>query len=285
MSIPSYLDSQFLSCSDVIENFNGQSVLSSNPFLSTKPVEYPPTHDTDHPSICNFVDVCNFATPAGHSGLSNPVLEVTFCSSSRRNHSQSQGSDPSDKREHKMAERQRRKDMNALMSILRSLLPEGNLQGKRAVPAQVQEAVKYVQHLQRKVEDLSTERDKMKASSDDIEEISLEDVRLSCKDKFCSKAPSIGGSDEEFPKVEIKSIGSDYQVLTNTFEHQIVYSDLLMALDDGGLEVVCAASSAVNSRVYHTIYTKVSDLNIFHVDNLYQKLWHLIRTNHTQHQD
>eukprot|EP00253_Pinus_taeda_P023660 PITA_23660 len=280
MNIHSCLDSQFLSCNDVIENFNAQSVLSSNPFLSTQPIEYPPTHDTHHPSICDFVDVCNSATPAGHSGLSNPVLKATFCGFSRRNHSQSQRSDPSDKREHKMTERQRRKDMSALMSILRSLLPEGNLQGKRAVSAQVQEAVKYIQHLQRKVEDLSTERDKMKAKSDDIEE-----VRLSCKDKFCSKAPSIGGSDEEFPKVKIKSIGSDYQVLTNTLEHQIVYSDLLMALDDGGLEVVCAASSAVNSRVYHTIYTKVSDLNIFNVDNLYQKLWHLIRTNPTQDQD
>eukprot|EP00253_Pinus_taeda_P017551 PITA_17551 len=270
MSIPSCLDSQFLSCSDVIENFKGRSVLSSNPFLLTQPVEYPPTHDTDHPSICNFVDVCNSATPAGHS---------------RRNHTQSQGSYPSDKREHKMTERQRRKDMNALMSILRFLLPEENLQGKRAASDQVQEAVKYVQHLQRKVEDLSTERDKMKANSDDIEENSLKNVRLSCKDKFCSNDASIGGSDEVFPTVKIKSIGSDYQVLTKTFEHQIVYSDLLMALDDGGLEVVCAASSTVNSRVYHTIYAKVSDLNIFNIDNLYQKLWHLIRTNHTRDQD
>jgi len=268
-----------------MRKFGVESVSSSNPFLSTQPVEDPPTSDTHHASICNFVDSCNSGTLAGHPGLSNPVLMATFCNSSRPNDGQSQGAVPADKRKHKMIERKRRKDMNALMSILRSLLPDESLRGKRAVSDQVQETVNYVHHLQRKVEDLSIERDKLKAKSDNNAKVSFQGVRLSSDDKFCIKALPIGGSNREFPTVKIKCMGSAYQVWTNTFEHQIVYSDLLMTLEDGGLEVVCAASSAINNRVYRTIHTKVSDLNIFNIDTLYPKLWHLVRTNHTQDQD
>jgi len=114
-----------------------------------------------------------------------------------------------------------------------------------------------VSYLQQKVEDLSTEREKMKANSDKNAEVSFEGLRLSCNDKVCIRAPPTEESDRELPIVKIKSKGSAVQVWTNTFEHQIVYSDILMALEDGGLEVVCAASSAVNNRVYHTIHTKV----------------------------
>jgi len=127
MSVPSCLvDSIFLSC-DVIREFDVESVLSSNPFLSTEAVEDPPPYNTHDASICNFVDSCNSGTLAGHPGLSNPVLMATFCNSSRPNDGQSQGAVPADKRKHKMIERKRRKDMNALMSILRSLLPDESL--------------------------------------------------------------------------------------------------------------------------------------------------------------
>eukprot|EP00253_Pinus_taeda_P016118 PITA_16118 len=159
------------------------------------------------------------------------------------------------------------------------------MQGKRSVAHQVQEYVNYIHHLQQKVEDLRKEREKMKDDSGKNPNLSFQALPFSGNEKFCIKAPVIGEPDQGFPSINIKSMGSAVQVWTNTFAHQIVYSDLLMALEDGGLEVVCAASSTMSNRSYHTIHTKVSDLNIFNVDTLYLKLWRLIRTNDTQDRD
>lgn len=286
MSKSSWFHSEFLSCN----KFHVES-LSTDPFLSpqTQQLEDPRTYNSHHASGCNFVSSCKSETPACHGALSHSPLMATFCDSSHPNDGQTwnrlRSSVPADKRNRKMIERQRRKDMNELFAMLRSLLPDENLRGKRAVSDQVHEAVNYVRHLQQKVEDLSTEREKMKAISDKNAKVSFEDVKLSCNEKVCIKAPPTEGSDRELPIVKTKFMGSVLQVCTNTFEDQIVFSDLLMALEAGGLEVVCAASSTINNKVYHTIHTKVSDIETFKIDTLEQKLWHLIRTNHTKDQD
>lgn len=70
------------------------------------------------------------------------------------------GAVPADNSKHKMIERQRRRDMSALFSMLRSLLPDEKIRGKRAVSDQVQEAVNYVNHLHKKIEDLLAERER-----------------------------------------------------------------------------------------------------------------------------
>lgn len=294
MSINSWFHSEFLSCNDVINQFHAESLPSSiNPFLSpqVQQLEDPPTDNTHQAaSSCNFVYSCNSETPSSHLAPSNPPLMATLiCNSSHPNDgrvwNKLPGSVSADKKNRIMIERQRRKDMNELFATLSSLLPDENLRGKRAVSDQVQEAVNYVRHLQQKVEDLSTEREKMKANSDENAKVSLEGVRLSSNEKICIKAQPIGGSDREFPTVKIKSMGSTLQVCTNTFEHQIVFSDLLLAIEEGGLEVVSAASSAINNRIFHTIHTKVCDLETLNIDTLEQKLWHLIRTNHTEDQE
>ena len=122
MSIPSWLDSEFLSINNAIKSLDG--VLSSNPFLSIQPVEAPLVYNTHHSSVSS----CNSGTLSGHPCHSNPVLMATFCNSNNPNDGQSQGVVPDEKKKHKMIERQRRKDMNALLSILRSLIPAENLQ-------------------------------------------------------------------------------------------------------------------------------------------------------------
>ena len=97
----------------------------------------------------------------------------------------------------------------------------------------------------------------MKSHSDNIPTISFQGLQFSGNEKSCNKAPTIGESEQGFPSINIKSMGSVIQVQMNMFEHKIVYSNILMALEDGGLEVVCAASPIINNKVYHTIYTKV----------------------------
>eukprot|EP00253_Pinus_taeda_P029112 PITA_29112 len=286
MSIPSWLESEFLTCNDVIKDFDVESVLSYSPFPSAQPIEDPPTYTTHHDTICNFVDNCNSGCVAGCSPYSKPILTATFCNSGGSNDGRSR-TIPTEKRKQKLIEKQRRKDMNALLSVLKSLLPDENLRGKRSAADQVQESVNYIHHLQRKVEDLQREREKMKVDSGKNPNLSVQGLRFSGNEKFRIKAPAIGESDQGFPSINIIPMGSAVQVRTNTFDHQLLYSDLLMALEDGGLEVVSASSSTISDRVYHTIHAKVSDLNIFNVDTVYLKLWHLIgiRTNHKQERD
>ena len=123
------------------------------------------------------------------------------------------------------------------------------LQRKRTVSDQVLEAVTYVRHLQQNVQDLSAEREKMKAVSDQNAKVSME--------KSFDKTPPFGGSDREYPALKINSVSSGVQIWMNSLGHEIVYSEILLALEEEGLEVVSAASSTINNRVYHTIHTKV----------------------------
>lgn len=176
-----------------------------------------------------------------------------------------------------MTEKQRRKEMKALFTALRSLLPNENLRGKRKVSEQVLEAVNYVRHLQRKVQDLSAQREKMRADYD-------ANAKVATK-KFVDKILPFGGLEREYPALQINSVSSGIQICMNSLEHEIVYSDILLALEGEGLEVVSAASSTINNKVYHTIHAKVVDLNTFNVRTLYHKLWQLIKTNRTENQD
>lgn len=272
MSDPSWLHSPFFPYNDDGNKFDVESVSSnSNPFLSIYNAD-------NHGHGFNSSESHKSETLAV---LSNPPLLQTICNSSPPSDGQActrlPGSVPADKNNHKMIERQRRKEMKVLFSQLRSLLPEENIRGKRAASEQLLEAVNYVRYLQQKIEDLSAQRDKQKVNSDQNAKVSFR--------KFCNKTQPFGGSDRECPAVNIKSVGSGVQIWTNSLEHEIVYSEILLALEEGGLEVVSASSSAVKNRVYHTIHAKVFDHNTFNIENLYQKLWHLINAHHNKNQD
>ena len=128
------------------------------------------------------------------------------------------------------------------------------LQRKRTVSDQVLEAVTYVRHLQQNVQDLSAEREKMKADSHQNAKVSMEKSVDKIPDRN-REYPSLKiNSDREYPSLKINSVSSGVQIWTNSLEHEIVYSEILLALVEGGLEVVSAASSAINNRVYHTIH-------------------------------
>lgn len=277
MSIPS----PFFSYNDVANKFNVGSVSSNpNPCIPAQD-PFPSSYNSDHfAHRFNLFTTYDSETLETLVGFSNPLMQ-TICNSSSPSDSLSwnrlAGSVREDKRNHKMIERQRRKEMKMLFSQLRSLLPEHDLQGKRTEAEQVLETVNYVYHLQQQVKELSAQREKMKVKSDQNANVSLE--------KFCNKTVSFGGSDREDPAVKINSVGSGVQIWTNILERDIVYSDILSALEEDGLEVVSAASSAINSRVYHTIHAKVLDLNTFNMHTLYQKLWHLISTHQTNNED
>eukprot|EP00253_Pinus_taeda_P017027 PITA_17027 len=275
MSISSWLNSPFYSYNSVANKFDIESVSgNSDPCLPTQD-PFLSSHNTDHSGhIFNLFDSYDSETPAIPS---NPLMR-TFCNSSSATNSQScnrlPGTVMAVQRNHKVIERQRRKEMKMLFSRLRSLLPEKDTQGKRTVSEQVFESLNYVRHLQQKIRELSAQREKMKVHSDRNAKVSFE--------KFCNKIPLL---DREYPELKINSVGSGVQIWTNTLERDIVYSDILLALEEGGLEVVSAASSAINNRAYHTIHAKVFDVTSFNINTLYQKLWNLISTHHSNNED
>lgn len=169
--------------------------------------------------------------------------------------------------------------MKTLFSKLRALLPEENLRGKRAESDQVLGAINYIRHLQQKIEDLSRKRDKMKTGLDRKEEFPFVDIQSSSKQKFCRKHLRFEGSDGKIPSMKINFSHFSVEVSVNAFEYQVVYSDLLMALEECGLEVVNATSSVINNAVFHTIYSKVTDIDYFNMDDLSETLRHLILDN------
>lgn len=278
MSIPPALHSPVFYYSDAARTLHIESVSgTSKPFVPTQEPLLSIYNTDDHVHRFSLFDSYDSETL---DRLSNPQMQ-TFCNSSSPTDGQSwnglRSSVTTDKRNHKMIERQRRKEMKVLFSQLRSVLPEENLRGKRTVSEQVLEAVNYVSHLQRKIEDLSAQRERMKVNFDQNAKVSFQ--------KYCNKTLQFVGSDGECPAVKINPAGSGVQILTYALEHEIAYSDILLRLEQCGLEVVNAASSAINNKVYHTIHTKVLDLNTFNIHTLYQKLWHLISTQHIKNQD
>lgn len=288
MSISSGFQSVFLPCNDGMSMFvNADSLSSSNPFLIAQPLEDPPTYNTHHAQRSNLVINCNSGSPFHHQDLlDRPSLMRTACNSSFPTHGRSGRSltrtAPTDKRSnHKLIEKQRRKDMKTLFSRLRSLLPEESLRGKRAESDQVLGAVNYICHLQQKIEGVSRQRDRMKDNLYRKEQVSLVGMKLSKNKKSWSKHPRLQGSDGEFPTVKINCIGAAVKTSLNAFEGQIVYSDLLLALEDCRLEVVNATSSSINNTVFHTIYNKVSDVDNFNMNGLYDKLRRLTSDDRT----
>ncbi|GLJ55121.1 hypothetical protein SUGI_1183020 [Cryptomeria japonica] len=175
------------------------------------------------------------------------------------------GTQPSKQIIHKMIERKRRKDMNFLYSELRSLLPEERIRGKRSVSDQLDESINYIRHLEQQIKDLTKERDKKK-------------IRAACF-KGVEISKPLEFHDEGFPSIKIKSFGSDaLQVYINSIRNQIALSDVLLVSEECRFEVVSAASSVTNEKVFHTIQAEVTDHSSTNIDSLYVKLQQLIRS-------
>ncbi|GLJ55119.1 hypothetical protein SUGI_1183000 [Cryptomeria japonica] len=173
------------------------------------------------------------------------------------------GAQPSKQIIHKMIERKRRKDMNFLYSELRSLLPDERIRGNCSVSDQLDESVNYIRHLEQQIKDLKKERDK-------------KNTRAGCF-KGVEISKPLEFHDEGFPSIKIKSCGSAaFQVYINSIHNQIALSDVLLVLEECRVEVVSAALSVANEKVFHTIHAKVTDDSIANIDLLYVKLQHLI---------
>eukprot|EP01018_Ginkgo_biloba_P011968 Gb_31175 [translate_table: standard] len=279
MTTPPALFSSFFLQNDAENEFQGRTLFVSTPFASMDPRE-DPLVCTDanveyigHSSPKVFDATVNqrngCGTLNGHNSIKSGSL-FTFCKSNSRNSRAT-----NKQRIHKAVERQRRQEMKTLYCRLRSLLPEENIKGKRSISDQLLEAVGYIKHLQKKVQELTKKADDMRISNK-RDMIFIKGVHHS-QEKVCP------GRSEAFPPVKINSLGSALHISTNTFKYQIVYSELLLVLKESGLDVVSAISTAINDKVFHTIHAKVLDLHSFESATLYNKLYHLIGEKMMQH--
>eukprot|EP01018_Ginkgo_biloba_P023622 Gb_26735 [translate_table: standard] len=183
---------------------------------------------------------------------------------------------------HKLIERRRRNDMRTLYSTLRSLLPEENLKacyslhlsftGKRSLSDQLQEVVNYIYQLEKKVKELGQKREEIRIS--DNTKIPSDHDAHSSKLKVCEGLPYHGS--EGFPKVTVEYAGRGVQITVNMFTNQIIFSNILLALEEEGLEVVAAVATTINDKICHTIHSKVSDPHRFQCGTLCEKLWQMM---------
>ncbi|KAG6606137.1 transcription factor bHLH118-like [Cucurbita moschata] len=141
---------------------------------------------------------------------------------------------------HRDVERQRRQDMASLYATLRSLLPHEYLKGKRSICDHMLEAVKYIRHMQSRIQVLCNKRDELK--------------RVSDKNPVATMVETLDSSKRDSVLVRARNESGGVQVVLNTAtQHNLPVSNILRDLATEGLEILSYISTKVNDSFIHTI--------------------------------
>ncbi|KAM7272962.1 hypothetical protein ACFE04_027626 [Oxalis oulophora] len=161
---------------------------------------------------------------------------------------------------HRDVERQRRQQMATLYSTLRTLLPLEFIKGKRAISDHMKEAVRYIEHQRKKIEELSIKRDELKRLSK-LRALSPErknDSRIQ-NSLICVKVH--------------KSIDGLQILISSSLADEVFpLSKVLQVLLQHGLDVASCVSSKANETLLQTIQTQVYDAPCLDLSQLQQKL-------------
>ncbi|KAA0042815.1 transcription factor bHLH120-like protein [Cucumis melo var. makuwa] len=141
---------------------------------------------------------------------------------------------------HRDVERQRRQEMSSLYTTLRSLLPLEYLKGKRSISDHMQETVSYIQHMQRRIQQLKDKRDKLRELANQTMVI-------------IGTTETLNSSERDSVVVRAKD-GIGIQVVLDTAtKHRLPLSIFVQALVAEGLEILNCISNRLNERFIHTI--------------------------------
>ncbi|WCJ36559.1 basic helix-loop-helix (bHLH) DNA-binding superfamily protein [Euphorbia peplus] len=141
----------------------------------------------------------------------------------------------------KEIERQRRKQMSTLHASLRSLLPADSIKGKRSMSDHLDEAAKYIKHLQSNIKKLSIKRDKLKDLWDGS---SSSDEQRKCSHNNVTNTSV---------KVYSHVFGVEVVISSACNEENVVLSRVVEAMVKEGFDVISSISTKTDTRFYHTI--------------------------------
>ncbi|KAL5541004.1 hypothetical protein UlMin_042577 [Ulmus minor] len=179
---------------------------------------------------------------------------------------------PSEKKKkkvvHREIERQRRQEMATLYSSLRSILPFQYLKGKRSISDHTNEAVSYIKDLQKKIQDLSEKKDKLKELVD----------HSNCSSSSIA-LPNLQPQIYE-DSISVRHCREEVEVVVNTaFKQGLSLARVVRVLVGEGLSVVNCVSARVNERLLHTVHSEVNGGRRVDPCELEQKLKNLCDLN------
>ncbi|XP_050225937.1 transcription factor bHLH118-like [Mercurialis annua] len=168
-------------------------------------------------------------------------------------------SDDNKKLMHRDIERQRRQEMAALYVSLRNLLPLEYIKGKRSISDHMNEAVKYIKFLNKKIKELDEKRNELIG----MRNVPLQagNSRTCCQSRGVQIRPSLGGIQIVFTTSGLKEQ-----------DQGLTLSKALQVLADAEISIVNCVSTRVHERVFHTIQTEVEDPNCLNLSELQKKL-------------
>ncbi|TKY51227.1 dimerization protein [Spatholobus suberectus] len=155
---------------------------------------------------------------------------------------------------HREIERQRRQEMATLHASLRSLIPLDFIKGKRSISDQMNEAVNYINHLQKNIKELSDKRDELK------KKLSINSSLESHENKHASSGFTVH-----------QNSGAVGIEISGFSEEGAPLSKLLELLLEEGLEVVSCLSTQVNGRLLHSVQCEVDNSDSVDLPELRRK--------------
>ncbi|KAK6125940.1 hypothetical protein DH2020_040329 [Rehmannia glutinosa] len=165
---------------------------------------------------------------------------------------------------HRDIERKRRQQLSELYGSLQSLLPPEQIKGKRSVCDHMHEAVSYIQHMEKKIEELRIHRDKMKKLLPNLSG---------------TKIASSNGTDNNLCNcvtVNPVQYGVEILISSSIKSPELGLSRVLAELLDGELNVVSCVSTRPKERFLHKIQAEARDMTSLDLSLLQERLTNAI---------
>ncbi|CAL1405092.1 unnamed protein product [Linum trigynum] len=178
---------------------------------------------------------------------------------------------------HREIERQRRQEMSTLYASLRFLLPLKFIKGRRSMSDHMNEAVNYIKHLQRRIQDLDAQKNQLVI------------LRRKKKKNTTTLTNNIGSSSTTtasvtarpsggHPTVEVRRCLGGLEIVLAEEEGGgggcgLRLSRVMRLLVEEGVSVVNCVSTVVNRKSFHTLLVEVDqEQTSFDTRALQQKL-------------
>ncbi|CAI0547079.1 unnamed protein product [Linum tenue] len=170
---------------------------------------------------------------------------------------------------HREIERQRRQEMATLYASLRFLLPLHFIKGRRSMSDHMNEAVNYIKHLQRRIQDLDAHKNQLVIVKKKNATLTNNIGSSSATTASVTARPSGG-----HPTVEVRRClgGLEIVLAEEGGGGSLRLSRVMRLLVEEGVSVVNCVSTVVNRKSFHTLLVEVEEPTSFDTRALQQKL-------------